>query len=51
VKNGKMDGKGSLYHFVNGDTYIGEFQDGQPHGIIAKISASGYKIAGKYKKG
>jgi len=46
-----MDGRGSLYHFVDGDTYIGEFKDGVTHGNITKISSSGYKIVGKYIKG
>ena len=46
-----MEGKGSLYHFVDGDTYIGQFSAGQTHGNIIKLSSLGYKIQGRYERG
>jgi hypothetical protein len=51
VRNGKMEGKGSLYHFVDGHTYIGDFFNGHTHGNIIKLSSDGSKVVGFYQQG
>ncbi|MGT2959421.1 hypothetical protein A9Q68_05475 [Streptococcus bovimastitidis] len=50
VVNHRMNGKGKLV-FANGDTYVGNFRDGQFNGQGTYKASSGWSYKGQFKKG
>jgi len=45
-----MEGQGT-YFYANGDKYIGQFKDGQPHGEGVYTMSSGKSVRGMWKNG
>lgn len=46
-----MEGTGSIYHYGDGDIYIGEFWNNRAHGKVTKIGADETKIVGEFREG
>ncbi len=49
MNNNKRNGKG-IYHYSNGDKYVGEWLDDKFHGLGAYLFANGGFIILKFRK-